>query len=168
MCFTALSRAQQPGIIASPNNKIKVQVRLDGSGQIFYIVYFANKMILEPSRLGIVRQDEDFTENLDLISYSGIKKITDDYTLVNSKRRQHHYRANSRTIHLKSSRGQLMNIIFQVSNDGVAFRYFFPGKAGELKKIESEITSFHFPRQTRGWLQPMSQAKTGWQQVNPC
>jgi hypothetical protein len=71
-------------------------------------------------------------------------------------------------VHFKNAAGQLMDIIFQVSNDGVAFRYYFPGKAGQLKKIDKEVTSFHFPEATKGWLQPMSKAKSGWEKVNPC
>jgi len=37
-----------------------------------------------------------------------------------------------------------MNIVFRVSNDGVAFRYEFPETSNDVKKITAEETSFHF------------------------
>jgi hypothetical protein len=60
-----------------------------------------------------------------------------------------------------------MNIIFQVSNDGVAFRYGFPEKSTDVKKIISEATSFHFNDSTKAWLQPKTEAQSGWEHSNP-
>jgi hypothetical protein len=60
-----------------------------------------------------------------------------------------------------------MDIIFQVSNDGVAFRYFFPEKSAVMHQITQEVSSFHFLPETRAWLQPMQVAKSGWKQSNP-
>jgi hypothetical protein len=60
-----------------------------------------------------------------------------------------------------------MNIIFQVSNDGIAFRYEFSEKSTEIKKINSEETSFHFYDGTRAWLQPKAEAQSGWEHSNP-
>jgi len=34
--------------------------------------------------------------------------------------------------------------------------------------LSEEVTSFHFLPGTKAWLQPMSVAKSGWSQVNPC
>jgi hypothetical protein len=63
--------------------------------------------------------------------------------------------------------GNEIDIIFQVSNDGVAFRYFFPGKPEGLKKIIDETTYFNFDDSTRTWIQPIAEAKSGWNRVNP-
>ena len=58
-------------------------------------------------------------------------------------------------------------MIFQVSNDGVAFRYQFPEQSDEVHRLKSEATSFHFPAETKAWLQPMSVAKSGFEKSNP-
>ncbi len=60
-----------------------------------------------------------------------------------------------------------MDIIFRVSNDGVAFRYYFPWIKGETQIITKELSSFQFDKNARGWLQPMSEAKTGWEHCHP-
>ena len=60
-----------------------------------------------------------------------------------------------------------MEIIFQLSDDGLAFRYNFPGQTEEIKQISRELTEYRFPEETKAWLQPMSRAKTGWQSTNP-
>src|ERR671912_308261 len=64
--------------------------------------------------------------------------------------------------------GRRLEIVFQVSDDGVAFRYLFPETSAETRRLVEEVTSFNFPEGTRAWLQPMSVAKSGWEKVNPC
>lgn len=160
----------QEGIIniESPDKKISVRLRLSDSGQPIYYIHHGYDLLLDASRLGIVREDADFSKNLSITSSSPVTTVSENYSLFNAKRYNNSYKASRRVVHFKNATGQLMDIIFQVSNDGVAFRYYFPGKSAELKKIDKELTSFHFPDDTRGWLQPMSKAKTGWEKVNPC
>lgn len=60
-----------------------------------------------------------------------------------------------------------MEIQFQISDDGLAFRYTFPEKNAALHRIQSEASSFNFPADTKAWLQPIAAAKTGWSSTNP-
>jgi alpha-glucosidase len=169
MLTGAASYAQLPAIVTtSPDKRIKVQVRVDAKGEATYTIHFRDTLLLQPSWLGIVREDADFATGLQVISSDAYKTVTDQYELWNGKRRNNTYTANQRTISCKNASGQLMDIIFQVSNEGVAFRYYFPGKSKDIKKIKLERTTFRFRPETKGWLQPMSVAKTGWSQVNPC
>lgn len=59
-----------------------------------------------------------------------------------------------------------MDIIFRVSNDGVAFRYSFPW-INSNENIIKELSSFTFDGKAKAWLQPMSEAKTGWEHCHP-
>ena len=93
--------------------------------------------------------------------------VEDRYDILTSKRRSNTYRANRRIFHLNSQQGANMDIVFQVSNDGVAFRYLFPDSKTEAVSITAEATSFHFLPETRAWLQPMQKAKTGFAKTNP-
>src|SRR4029079_2589065 len=77
------------------------------------------------------------------------------------------YTATELIIKTESESGKKMNIIFRVSNDGVALRYEFPETSGDLKKITSEETTFHFQEGTRAWLQPKAEAQSGWEHSNP-
>ena len=63
--------------------------------------------------------------------------------------------------------GERMEIQFQVSNDGLAFRYVFPEQDGTLRRIRSEASSFNFLPETRAWLQPVAVAKSSWGSANP-
>lgn len=165
--FTFCAVAQETVNIKSPNKKISVQFTLDKEGKSFYSIYNDKIIALESSKLGLIRDDEDFSKNLTLVKASKVEVVTDQYELINSKRKSNSYKANKQVIHLKNSSGKLLNIIFQVSNDGLAFRYYFPEKSSDLKKIREEITTFNFEADAKGWLQPMSEAKTGWEATNP-
>src|SRR5690606_12179570 len=121
----------------------------------------------EPSKLGLVREDQSFTDKLKLVSVSKPEKVIDEYQLAVSKKFDNKYAANKIVLRLTNANQAVIEVIFQVSNDGVAFRYHFPEKSDDLKTISKEITSFKFSPSAKAWLQPMSVAKTGWSQTNP-
>lgn len=166
--ITAVYSQAQPIVIASPNKAIQVKCRMDATGQAYYTVQYNDRLLLEPSRLGLSREDADFSRSLSLTGSSSVKTIKDKYELLTGKRTAVSYTANEQTLHFKNADGEAMDIIFRVSNDGVAFRYYFPGKTDEPKKIDTELTTFRFPADAKAWLQPMSVAKSGWESVNPC
>ncbi len=153
--------------ISSPDKKISVNITIDGAKHAFYTIAYNNETILEASKLGIKRQDADFSSGLSLVSSSSIEKISDKYQLVSGKRTNNQYKANKRVFHFRNAANEAIDIIFQVSNDGVAFRYYFPATSNDQKTITSETTSFNFPDASKAWLQPMQVAKTGWEQTNP-
>ena len=96
------------------------------------------------------------------------RRVRDHYEILTAKRRVNDYRANRQVFHLQTVAGAKMDIIFQVSDDGVAFRYYFPETNAAIHRLSEEVSSFHFLPETKAWLQPMSVAKSGWSQVNPC
>jgi alpha-glucosidase len=174
LCITILlvyssAFAQSSGVtISSPDKSIQVTCLLDGAGKPTYSVQYKNSVVLETSQLGLVRPDGDFSKGLVKIAATPPTVVKDNYRLVSGKRQNNVYTANRQVIHYKNASGGLLDLIWQVSNDGVAFRYYFPGTASETKNVDTEYTSFHLPASAKAWLQPMSVAKTGWEQVNPC
>ncbi len=154
-------------LVESPDKSIAVRFSLTPDQQATYSVSRGGAPVLQDSRLGVLMEDTDFTKGLALESVSDVEKVQDTYEILTAKRRRNSYKANKRTFRLKNASGQKMEVIFQVSDDGVAFRYYFPGQTSGEKKISQEITSFRFPESAKGWLQPMSEAKTGWSQTNP-
>jgi hypothetical protein len=131
-------------------------------------VYKNDTLLLDSSQLGVVMDDEDFSKAMKLISTSEEKLVQQDFTMLQGKRTNVQYAANEKNFLLENSSGKKMEIQFRVSNDGVAFRYAFTNPSNEEKQVLSENTSFHFTENTTAFLQPMSIAKTGWSQVNPC
>jgi hypothetical protein len=153
-------------ILESPDKNISVRFQFQ-AGRCYYSVFFQNKVVLESSTLGLTRSDADFSKNLNLIEFKKIGKIEDRYEIKNAKKSKVHYVANKYQVCLKNSQNQKIDIIFQVSNDGLAFRYFFPESHTKEVQITEEITSFNFKNDALAWLQPMSDAQTGWEHCHP-
>ncbi len=153
--------------IESPDGKIQVEVLLDNNQQLFYNIKYAGETILQNSRLGIVREDADFSTAMQLLNSSAQSLVQDHYKMLTAKKTTIDYLANKRVMRVANKEGFAMNIIFQVSNDGVAFRYEFPQTSTETKQITQEVTSFHFIEGTKAWLQPKTEAQSGWEHSNP-
>jgi hypothetical protein len=164
--FTSCSHRDQLRL-TSPDKNILVTINTDDEGRVFYSIDYKMISVLKKSRLGIVMEDRDFSGGLKFEFASGPEHVNDQYNLLYGKKRSIVYEANKKTFHFKNSQGMPMDIIFQVSNDGVAFRYQFPGESSGMKKISRELTGFYFTDSTRTWIQPRAKAKTGWNQVNP-
>lgn len=157
----------QAGTLKSPDGTLEAEVTLTSKGEPRYVVRKSGKVVLPESKLGLIRDDGDFSAGLTLASESKRTSVKDDYELLTAKRRDISYRANRKSFRFANSAGQQLEIIFQVSNDGVAFRYFFPEMSSELRSIREEVTSFRFAPSAKAWLQPMAPAKSGWEATNP-
>lgn len=153
--------------ITSPDGNIYVKVESTNSNQLYYQILSNEDTIISKSQLGLIRDDGDFTKGLTIQSITPSRSIKQNYTLLHGKQNQITYKANRKTYHIKNQSQQKMDIIFQVSNDGVAFRYHFPEHSEEKHKIEQELTEFKFQSGTHAWIQPMSKAKTGWEHCHP-
>lgn len=160
-------RAEALRALKSPDGRLEAEFKLTDAGEPRYRILRDGKEVLRESRLGLVRDDADFAGNLVWLGESGVEPIEDRYEILTAKRRMNVYRANRNTFHLATADGKKMDVFFQVSNDGVAFRYFFPEKASGTRSLKEEATSFHFQKDTKAWLQPMSAAKSGWEKTNP-
>jgi alpha-glucosidase len=152
--------------VQSPNGQLTVKFSVN-EGAPRYSVELSGKPVLQESKLGLVRDDVDFSKGLKLVSASPSKTVTDDYEIVTAKRRNNHYVANQKIFHLATAAGHKLDVVFQVSNDGIAFRYVFPETNAAVHKLSEEVSSFHFLPETKAWLQPMAVAKSGWEKTNP-
>jgi hypothetical protein len=162
------SFAKKPAyIFANPEKTLTVEFDLNQKNTPIYKVFYKDKLVINNSDLGIIREDANFYTDLKIIKVSEAKAVKSNYSMLQGKRKNISYSANQYTVHLKNSKGNLIDIIFQLSYDGVALRYFFPETSKEIKKIVEEKTTYNFDSTTKAWLQPMSKAKTGWKETNP-
>ncbi|MEF3080488.1 glycoside hydrolase family 97 protein [Winogradskyella poriferorum] len=155
------------GLFTNPSETIKVNFGLNNNKAPFYKVSYNNKIVLDSSILGIERKDESFYNNLEIITISEPKLVKDHYTMHQGKQKNIEYEANQYIVELQNENEKRINIIFNISDDGVAFKYKFPEASDSIFKIEDEKTTYNFTSNTKAWLQPMSRAKTGWEQVHP-
>ncbi|MBN1396507.1 MAG: glycoside hydrolase family 97 catalytic domain-containing protein [Bacteroidetes bacterium] len=149
-------------MLKSPDTKLSVHLRIAPGGKIVYSVSHSGSDVIKESRLGIIRSDEDFSANLILDSVSNVIPVSDKYTMLHGKRLDCQYTGNKQVFYMKNLNSKRMEIIFQVSDNGVAFRYFFPDKKDTIIKIFKEETSYHFDPSTKAFLQPCPDARTGW------
>ncbi|SFU83596.1 glycoside hydrolase family 97 protein [Pseudoduganella namucuonensis] len=153
--------------LSSPDQRLAVTFAIDAGGLPVYSVALDSKPVLLKSSLGLKLDGADFTRGLSLASSSQPAAISDRYELNTGKRRVNIYKANEQVYTLRNARKQKMDVVFRVSNDGVAFRYVVAEPSLPLKKFVSEETSFAFAKSALAWLQPMSNELTGWMNTNP-
>lgn len=158
--------AQAAAYLYSPDKSILLAVQVTATGEIIYTIQKNGKEIILPSALGINMQGHDFAYGLKLVNTSALQSIVENYPMLNAKKSNITYTANEWALSFANTEGLRMDILFRLSNDGAAFRYYFPWiKNNQI--IEREYSAFTFLPNSRAWLQPMSEAKTGWQQCHP-
>ena len=150
-------------VISSPNKKIHVVVELRKNsnpavGRLYLkIEYISGQMITELlpfSPLGLLRKDQKFTDNLTYIRESKIVSVHDKYEMVHGKKRNCENIGNEKTFQFMNSEGKPLDIIFRVYNNGVAFRYSFPGQSDSTFQLVDEFTAYSIPDGIRRWMQP--------------
>ena len=152
----------------SPNGHLAVNVSVE-EGRAFYTVSYDGHQVLGRSSLGLLTNIGDFTRNL---TWQEAKDGTmvKDYKMTRSKKSQIHYEAHTLTVVLQTEKKIPMTVEFWVSNNDVAFRY---GVGTNVKGrplcavIESEITSFNLPEDTRSFICPQITPMTGWERTKP-
>lgn len=137
--------AQQQTSTNASMNKVKLEFTLDQAGSPHYAVSYNNSLAIKPSRLGFKLAD-------DSTFYKGFKWIGTDKKNVDetwapvwgevSKIRNHYEQV---TVHLQQSAGlkRSLDIVFRVFEDGVGFRYEFPGQPNlNYFIVTDELTEF--------------------------
>lgn len=156
----------QVATLTSPDGVVHLQIYLE-EGQPFYSVEYAGKTILEQSPLGIITNEGDFSKNLTLKGHQ-TSSVDKSYTQEKIKRSAVRYQANKMVFSFEDGMRRGLNIVFQVSNNDVAFRYELP-QWGERKAcvVEKEATGFKFPEFTTTFLSPMMGAMGAFARTSP-
>ena len=156
--------------VSSPNGQLVVTVS-ETDGHVTYAATLNGQPVLNPSALGLKTNIGDFTE---LLSMADSKKsaIDNSYQMRGTKASKADYKANQLTVDLKNKHGQPLSIIFQVSDNDIAFRYVLPRqKVGrrEYKRalVYEELSSFNFPDATTTFISPQIGPESGWEQTKP-
>ena len=147
--------------VESPDGSLIVTVSTAKSAQgnsLYYLVAHktskSTDTVILPSPLGLERKEQSFTNGLTLLGNAEIRKVTDDYTLTTGKQRKVHAEANELTVHLLNRNRQPLQVVFRAYNDGVAFRYVFPGNSDSMLTVTSETTGFTLDPRGEAWMQP--------------
>ena len=130
---------------SSPSKEIQVNFQLTAQGQPSYTVKYKNQDVILTSTLGIELKNIPALEKGFSLINSSEKSIDDPWTPVMGEYAVIQNKYNQLTLNLQQKEtGRLMNIIFKVYDEGVAFCYEFP-KQPNLNYfiIKEENTQFN-------------------------
>ena len=157
-------------IVSSPNGGLKVTIS-DAGGRLYYAATLDEQEVLQPSALGLKTSLGDLTRNLSIKdTKTGV--IDETYQMRGTKASSASYKANTLTLNILNKDGITFDILFQVSDNDIAFRYLIPRQKVNKKeykrtRILSELSSFNFTEGTTTFISPQIGPETGWEQTKP-
>ena len=168
--FTFLPLSASDVIISSPAGNLQVTIS-DAGGRLYYDATLNGQQMLLPSALGLKTSIGDFTRDLTILT-SELSPVAKSYTMRGTKASTSDYKATKAVIDIENKDHQRFSIIFQVSDNDVAFRYAIPRQnvgRKEMKRvrIKSELSSFNFPDGTTTFISPQIGPESGWEQTKP-
>lgn len=153
--------------LASPDGRTVFAIWCN-DGVPLYSISLGDREFIAPSPLGLRTNIGDFTSGLALKSVSAIDSISESYTLPNIKKSSVEYRATHREYTFADSIGEVFDLIVEVSNNNVAYRYRLKPRGETLCcLVESEATGFAMPEGTTTFLCPQSKPMGGFARTSP-
>jgi len=166
LCLIFLGSFAQDAIVSSPDKQLKLNVFIT-DGKPTYSVTYKGKTMLENSPLGLKTNEGDFSSGLKFLGKVEIP-IDKNYTQDRIKTSQIHYIANKLTLNFENTQRKKISVVFQVSNNDIAFRYEVPSWNKTLAcVVEKESTGFKFPAVTTTFLSAMMDPMSGWSRTTP-
>ena len=153
--------------VKSPNGKLVVTVN-DNNGKPSYSVSLDGKTFILPSALGLNTNIGDFTQGMTLTEASEIVTINDTYTLDRIKKSHVDYCANKLALTFSKGDKKIYDVIFQVGDNDIAFRYHVYAQ-GDTRclVVKEEATSYQLPEGTTSFLCPQMKPMTGFARTAP-
>lgn len=161
ICLSSCGPRVSEWKVESPDGKLTVEIlsRQDGKGsRLYYTILRKNgeKMdtVIFPSPLGLKRKDQSFLTVSNFKDAPQFRKITDEYNLITGKQKKVYAEANEISLQFLNSQKSIIEIVFRVYNDGLAFRYIFPGKSDSSVTVTREYSGFALGPKGRAWIMP--------------
>ena len=168
--FVFLSAAQifaQKITVQSPNQKINIAlfaVQNTDAGEWYIKASYINDgktaEAIPRIDLGLSRSDQDFAKELKFLKAGKPLLIKEQYTAIHGKKSVCANSANEVVVSFENPSKAKLNIIIRAYNDGIAFRYEFPEKAGSFT-MKDELTSFSIAKETTRWMERWNPANEG-------
>ena len=151
---------------SSPDGRLVVTTSEEG-GKIYYSATYDGKMVIEPSRLGLVANFGTLAEGLRVDSlFEGAERY--EYSLSTIKVSEVANDARKQIFYVSNKAGQRLGVEIVVENNAVAYRYIIPkqGETGSVR-VMSEVSEFRFPEGSTAFVTPQSDAMIGWKRTKP-
>lgn len=167
LCYALLPLMAMGEVITSPDGKLGVDVYVK-DGKPMYEVTLDGVPFLNPSPLGLVTNIGDYTNNMNLDSITPEVAVKDSYSLPNIKKSNVTYNANRRGFLFSQNGTPVYEVVFEVSDNNVAFKYLLkPVKQALCAVVKEEATGFMMPEGTTTFLCPQSKPMGGFARTSP-
>lgn len=149
--FALLAESKSVNIL-SPDGLIKGEFFIFNGLPMWSMSYKSEKIIL-PSNLGIT----GYQDNLEIKSFTESSSDTIWYPVYGERSVvRDHYNESEITFSRNLDPGKQLKLIIRAYNEGIAFRYYFPGN--EYLHITNEYTEYTLPEDTKAYFTPRAQA----------
>jgi hypothetical protein len=168
LLFSFLTVKAGETVVCSPDGRLEVNVLNEG-GLAAYTVSYDGHEVISRSALGMVTSMGDLSQQL-VMTGKKERMVSKEYQMNRVKKSSIHYQANRMEVSFMNRDSISFTVVFEVSNDNVAFKYQIPRpKSGDPKRmvIKREVSSFCFPDGTTTFLTPQIGPESGWQQTKP-
>lgn len=158
--------AQQVANVASPDGQLQLNINVENGSPVYSVIY-NGKTMLENSPLGLTTNEGDFSSGMSFVN-SSTDEVNKEYTQEKIKHSSVAYNANTLKTTFTNADKKEISILFQVSNNDIAFRYELP-MWGETRAcvVEKEATGFRFPSVTTSFLSHMMRPMQGFARTSP-
>ena len=146
--------------LRSPDGRLEVQIATldlggradfpDGPG-LYYAVSRDGVPILGWAPLGLEGDRGSFVVGLEVVGTSR-RGVSAHYTTVVGKRRERTVEGRELTLRTRNPEGEELDVVFRAHDDGIAFRYHFPGEG--MVSIAREATGFAPSIRGHGYMAP--------------
>ena len=168
----------EDNVVSSPDGQLKAIVKCEG-GKLKYEVVYKDKQIVRSSSLGLSTNLTDLTRHLSVVK-TETGKVEKKDKMSRTKQSFIDYHANTLTVTCQNADSMQMQVVFQVSDNNVAFRYLIPKQrlskwresfsgTGAYKRliVKEEASAFRFPATTTTFICPQTGPDTGWENTKP-
>ncbi|MFW6267556.1 MAG: glycoside hydrolase family 97 catalytic domain-containing protein, partial [Marinilabiliaceae bacterium] len=136
-------------------------------GKPMYSVSYKGETILENSPLGLTTNEGNFKSDMRFVE-SSTDEVEKTYTQAKIKHSFNEYKANSLKCTFSNAEEKQITVLFQVSNNDIAFRYELPVWDETMAcVVEQEATGYRFPSSTHSFVSPMMAPMEGFGRTSP-
>lgn len=153
--------------VSGPDGRLVVNVSENGGVPTYSVAYDGDVFVAE-SPLGLDMDIADFTSGMTLKGVSPVESVSRDYSQRNLKKSHIANAANRRVFSFAKDGKDAFDVVFEVSDNDVAFKYIMAG-VGEPKAavVKDEATAFVLPASTTTFLCPQMEAMGDWKRTGP-
>jgi len=165
--FTACEPESPSEDLYNAEQTLRLSLGMDNEGRPFYQLFHRDQLVLDTSFLGLQLEGLDLTRGLQLSEVQPPRSISEEYDMLHGKKSRISYTAQQYVVIYQNDEGLPLECHFNLSENGLAYRYRLSEAHQSPLKILSEQSTFGFSPSARAWMQPMSKAKSGWRETNP-